>query len=221
MFDKIASAVGLTTPGGAAIASGLGSMIGGLVSNYSAKQAAQRQMNFQERMSNTSYQRAMADMKAAGLNPILAFKQGGASAPSGAMYQPQNVGLAAAQGAQAMSSAAGMQQDNRIRQINLDYLKENGLNEYTIKFTVKNVLGSKVLKAVEDLFNGKPIEQEPYRSLGVQLQKFLFDNDLIYRDQHTGGLAFNSQFKDPKTAAKLVAQLFALKKALQISGARQ
>lgn len=50
---------------------------------FENKQAI-RQMQFQERMAGTTYQRAVKDMMAADLNPMLAYSQGGAPSPAGA-----------------------------------------------------------------------------------------------------------------------------------------
>jgi hypothetical protein len=57
--------------------------------NKQTRIAAAKQMAFQQQMSDTSYQRGMKDMQAAGLNPILAGKMGGASTPTGATYVAQ------------------------------------------------------------------------------------------------------------------------------------
>jgi hypothetical protein len=78
--------------------------------NAANAEVAQKQMEFQERMSNTSYQRQVEDLKKAGINPMYGYmKAQGASTPPGASYVHQSPGTAAVQ---AYSASAGARQSS-------------------------------------------------------------------------------------------------------------
>lgn len=110
----------------------LGSQIGEAFMSYKGQQDANefnsaeaaKNRDFQERMSSTAYQRAVEDMKKAGLNPMLAYGQGGSSTPGGATSSPAQNTLASVPGtasraAQSMASLQGIELNKaQIDQIN-------------------------------------------------------------------------------------------------------
>lgn len=85
---------------------------------FSAREAAMNR-DFQERMSNTSWQRGVADMRAAGINPMLSYSEGGASSPSGNSAQ----GIATANQQNEIAGAAASARDSLMLKYQLQNLQ--------------------------------------------------------------------------------------------------
>jgi len=151
----------------------VGDLVGGAIgvfgakeANSNARQIATEQMQFQDRMSGTAHQREVADLRAAGLNPILSANAG-ASAPSGASAPVQNEYSELASSAKNIGDR--ILQKEQIKNIEMD---TNQKFESTVtmaaqnKKTTQDTINAKVMKnildsnAVEAAANAKAAKTE-------------------------------------------------------------
>jgi hypothetical protein len=146
-------------PWGSVIGAGIGaasSLFGGKKQNEANAQMAAQQMQFQERMRATQYQTAVADLKAAGLNPMLAYSQGGAGTPQGATAQMGNplgeAGSSAREAAMAVANFKQLQTQNVLTQEQAD---ATGAQAQQSRSTTANIDADTIDKINKNKATGK------------------------------------------------------------------
>lgn len=152
---------------------GTGASLGGSYLSYSGQQQAnqlnieeaERNREWQTAMSNTAHQRQVADLKAAGLNPILSAYQGGAAVGSGAQAHVENP---YSQLPGAISSARNIL-EVQTKQLKLQEAlnqaqigRENSqtaLNDSTDKLALENIKTAKTQQTLNSAASLKAMEE--------------------------------------------------------------
>lgn len=181
--------------GKALVGSGALDVAGGILTNLSNRGLAKEQMQFQERMRSTSHQTEVADLLAAGLNPVLSAGGRGADSPSGAMATMANPAeglsnkILARQQAknQAFISKAAINKSNSEVALNDSQSQVNAMNalkiaaDTNVSEATKRKLEKEINKIVAEINLTKSktnLSNQQYQILENQMQKLAKINQM-------------------------------------------
>jgi len=195
--------LGLLGAGISAAGSIAGSLINqSTVNSTNAANAALASSNtaFQERMANTAHQREMADLKAAGLNPIMAAG-GGAAVPTGsvARMDPGDTGGMVAEGVRGAASTAlsGVQMDKQLANLDADTANKvtEGFNKLEgNKLIQEQIKDQQLTNARNQVLNGEILKQAGYATESKRISTAKEAAELPYYEQRAKLDRENAEF---------------------------
>lgn len=165
----------------AGIAAGAG-LVGSAWSAYSGRKEAQRNRDFQERMSNTSHQREVEDLRAAGLNPIMSAKLGGSSTPLGAQAQVPDYSAPARDAMSAFQAASNMRlQQAQARNLDADSLNKEVAGRVATRTEWQQI--ETVIAQLDKLYADKSLTNAQRGKVNQEIRKLSQDIKLLKLDE--------------------------------------
>lgn len=107
-----------------AIVGGTG-IVGSVIQNQANSAEAAKNRDFQREMSDTSHQRQVKDLRAAGLNPILSALGSGASTPGGAQATINDMAPGISKGIETAMAVKNMNADLALKEGQTDLTKDD------------------------------------------------------------------------------------------------
>lgn len=153
---------------------GASNAFGGLVSGLFNSREAQKNRDWQEQMSNTAHQREVADLRKAGLNPILTATGGnGASSPAGGQGVMQPLDFASGQQANTQKRLGRINErnivaDTHIKQMQWSLTHEQEQNEFERRANIiadREFTTANILKVYQDIQNSKELTKAQVNNL--------------------------------------------------------
>lgn len=130
------------------ISGGVGA-IGGYLQNEGMSSNADKQMHFQRGMSDTAHQREVADLRAAGLNPLLSALGSGAPSAPGAMANVSNMGEGLSKGIDTAIAIRAQNKELESRDAQIGNLKADTAN----KAATAGLIRSQTIQTAADARN--------------------------------------------------------------------